>query len=127
DMFGAVVHANIVSMILQESYINSMADWAAIVMAFIFCLLNVAFFSRIMQRMRAWYDGLTKLIQVIEIFLLTILMVLVFHWFNFKVDMSITLAAIALAGDTLEVYDGVFKNAFVRLKRWFTKRGKRVL
>lgn len=127
DMFGAVVHANIISMILDESYINSMADWAEVVMAFVFCLLNVAFFARIMERLRAWYDGLTKLIQVIEIFLLTVLMVLVFHWFSFKVDMGITLAVIALAGDTLEVYEGVFKNAFTRLKRWFTIKGKRVL
>src|SRR5690606_19350313 len=127
DMFGVVVHANIVSMILHETYINSMAGGGEIVMAFIFCLLNMMLFARIMERLPLWYDGLTKLIQVIEILLLTVIMVLVFHWFSYKDDMGITLAAIALAGDTLEVYDGVFKNAFLRFKRWFTKRGIRVL
>lgn len=127
DMFGVVVHANIVSMILHETYINSMAGWGEIVMAFIFCLLNMMLFAGIMERLPLWYDGLTKLIQVIEILLLTVIMVLVFHWFSYKADMGITLAAIALAGDTLEVYDGVFKNAFLRFKRWFTKRGIRVL
>lgn len=127
DMFGVVVHANIVSMILHETYINSMAGWGEVVMAIIFCMLNVVLFARIMERLPLWYDGLTKLIQVIEILLLTVLMVQVFHWFSYKMDMGITLAVIALAGDTLEVYDGVIKNAFLRLKRWFTKTGKRVL
>jgi len=127
DMFGVVVHANIVSMILHEDYINSMPDWGEVMMAFVFCLLNVVLFARIMNRLPDWYDGITKLIQVIEIFLLTVLMVFVFRWFGFKMDMGITLAAIALAGDTLEVYEGAFKNAFLRLKRWFTRKGKRVL
>src|SRR5690606_41142445 len=108
-------------MILHENYINSMADWGEVVMALIFCLLNVALFVRIMERLPLWYDGLTKLIQVIEIFLLTVLMVLVFHWFSYKMDMGITLAVIALAGDTLEVYAGVFKNAFMRLDRKSTR------
>ncbi|HEX7014043.1 MAG TPA: CHASE2 domain-containing protein [Cyclobacteriaceae bacterium] len=117
DMFGVVVHANIVSMILHGEYINSMPEWGEITMAFLFCLLNVAFFLRIMHRMPDWYDGITKLIQVVEIFLLTVVMVLAFYWFNLKMDMAITLAVIALAGDTLEVYAGVVKNGFIRLKR----------
>ena len=117
DMFGVVVHANIVSMILHGEYINSMPGWGEMVMAFAFCLLNVALFLKIMHRMPDWYDGITKLIQVIEIFFLTVLMVLVFHWFNLKTDMGITIAVIALAGDTLEVYAGMIKNGFVRLKR----------
>lgn len=116
DMFGVVIHANIVSMILHGEYINSMPDWGEMVMAVVLCLLNVVLFLKIMHRIPAWYDGVTKLIQVIEIFLLTVLMVLVFYWFNLKIDMGITLAAIALAGDTLEVYAGVMKNSFRRLR-----------
>lgn len=127
DMFGAVVHANIVSMILHEDYINSMPDWGEYVLAFIICFINVAFFTRVSRRLPDWYDGITKLIQVVEILLLSVLMVLFFHWFSFKIDMAITLAVVALAGDTLEVYEGVFKNGFLRLKRWFTKKRKKVL
>lgn len=117
DMFGVVVHANIVSMILNGEFINSVPNWGEMIMAVVICLINVVFFLKIMHRMPDWYDGITKLIQVIEIFLLTVLMMLVFHWFRLKVDMGITLAAIALASDTLEVYAGVVKNGFIRLKR----------
>jgi CHASE2 domain-containing sensor protein len=127
DMFGAVVHANIVSMILHENYINSMPDWGEMLMAFIICFANVALFTKVLRGLPDWYDGITKLIQVVEILLLTVLMVLVFHWFSFKMDMAITLAVVALAGDTLEVYEGVVKNTFLRLKKWFTKKQKKVL
>src|SRR5690606_13240589 len=82
DMFGVVIHANIVSMILHGEYINSMPDWGEILMGFVLCVLNMALFLKIMYRLPDWYDGITKLIQVIEIFLFTVLMVLVFHWFN---------------------------------------------
>src|SRR5690606_38575282 len=116
DMFGVVIHANIVSMIPHGEYINNMPDWGEIAVAFVLCVLNMALFLQIMNRLPDWYDGITKLNQVIEIFLFTVLMVLVFHWFNLKMDMGLTLAAIALAGDTLEVYAGVVKNAFIRLK-----------
>jgi len=117
DMFGVVIHANIVSMILHGEFINSVPNWGEMIMAVAICLLNVVLFLKIMHRMPNWYDGITKLIQVIEIFLFTVLMMLIFHWFRLKVDMGITLAAIALASDTLEVYAGVVKNAFIRLKR----------
>ena len=67
DMFGAVVHANIVSMILNEDYVEQMAEWQEVVMAIILCLLNVALFSLINTNLPLWYDGITKLLQLIQL------------------------------------------------------------
>lgn len=129
DMFGVVIHANVVSMILSEEYINEMAEWQEYAMAFIICLLNVALFSLIYHRLAEWYDGITKVIQVLELLLLTVLMVLIFHWYSFKFDITITLAAVALVGDTFEVFEGVVKNLFrkIRSMKWFTKTEQNVL
>lgn len=132
DMFGVVVHANIVSMILKEDYINKMAAWQEVAMAIILCLLNVALFSLIHIKLPDWYDGITKLLQVIELLLLTFLMVEVFDLYAFKLEITIALAAIALVGDAYEIYIGVVKNLVNRLKKGglkglFTKRKKKVL
>lgn len=132
DMFGVVVHANIVSMIMNEDYVNKMLKWQEIGMGVLLCILNVALFSLIHERLPDWYDGITKLLQVIELLLFTFLMVIIFDLYAFKLEITLTLAAIALVGDAYEVYIGVVKNFINRLKkrgfkRLLTKRSKKVL
>ncbi len=129
DMFGVVIHANIISMILNEDYLNSMADWQQYAMAFILCFFNMALFWLIYHNLPAWYDGITKTLQLIEMFALTVLMVQIFHWFSFKLDVTITLAAIAMAGDTFEIFEGVIKLSYLKLRGYFgfTKPSEEVL
>lgn len=119
DMYGAVVHANIISMILKEDYVNELNDKEGfgILVAIIICFLNVTLFSYIYKRIPRWYDGVTKLIQLMEIMLIIFLMVIVFSEYSFKLNLVITLAAIALAGDGLEVFYGVVKNIFNKESR----------
>ncbi|ELR70112.1 hypothetical protein C900_03797 [Fulvivirga imtechensis AK7] len=130
DMYGAVVHANIISMILKEDYVNELNDKEGfgILLAIIICFLNITLFSYIYHVLPPWYDGITKIIQLIEIMLIIFLMVIVFSEYSFKLNLVITLAAIALAGDGLEVYYGVVKNLFNKESRklLFTIRHKRV-
>ena len=132
DMFGVVVHANIVSMITNEDYVNKMEKWQEATMAIIICLLNVALFSLIHDKLPNWYDGITKSLQIVELLLFTVLMVMIFDLYAFKLDITITLAAIALVGDSYEIYIGVFKKLIYRLKnlrkaRLFTKKRDKVL
>lgn len=129
DMFGVVVHANIVSMILNRDYINKMAEWQEYLMAFLICFLNIALFSLVYKRLADWYDGITKLLQIVELLLFTVLMVFIFHWYSFKLDITITLAAVALVGDTFEIYEGAVKNGYrkIRRSRLFTKKRIEVL
>ena len=126
-MFGAIIHANIISMILHKDYINKMTPWLEVMMAIVLCLLNVALFSLIHIKLPEWYDGITKLIQIVELLLLTFLMVEIFDLYAFKLEITIGLAGIALVGDAYEVYIGVVKNLINRLRRLgfrglFTKR-----
>ncbi len=112
DMFGPVIHANIVSMILNRDYVDSFSSFTENLMGVILCFLNVLLFSLIYRKMGAWYDGTTKLIQVIEVLLILFLIIYVFSWKSFKLELTVGLFAIALAGDLLEVYYGVIKNLF---------------
>ena len=129
DMFGVVVHANIISMILREDYVEQMANWQEILMAVVLCLLNVALFSLINTKLPLYYDGITKLLQLIQLLLYSALMVFIFDWAAFKLSITLTLAAVALVGDIYEVYMSVIKNMFFKIKSSFslTRRGNDVL
>ena len=81
-MYGVVIHANIISMILNRDYLDQMKDSTAWILAVIVCFLNVVLFSWIYYTLPKWYDGVTKLIQLIEELLFTFIIILVFHFFN---------------------------------------------
>ncbi len=114
DMYGGVIHANIVSMILNEDYINALDDNIEIILAIILCFLNVALFSLIYRKLPRWYDGLTKLFQLLEIGFLIGLMLYLLDIYSYKIELGLALFAVALCGDGLEVYYGVVKNIFTR-------------
>lgn len=117
DMFGGVIHANIISSILNRDYVNYMSETTGIIVGILMCLINVIAFTYIYKRLPRWYDGITKLIQLMELGLVYALMIYVFNLFNFKLDLAVGMIAVALAGDSLEVYHGVVKNIFSRKGR----------
>ncbi|MDL5046405.1 CHASE2 domain-containing protein [Oscillatoria amoena NRMC-F 0135] len=123
DMYGVVVHANIVSMILEEDYIEVLPSWLEIAIAIVVCLLNVALFLIIMQRIPDWFDGISVAVQLFQIVLFSFLMIEFFNWFNFKINITWSLAVVAVVGTSFELYNGVLKTLFNKVKsRWFTSR-----
>jgi CHASE2 domain-containing sensor protein len=121
DMFGLVVHANIIAMILSEKYINQSSLWGEILIAFVICFLNVALFSSINSRWPIFYDGVSVIIQVIEIIICSLLVVFLFAWFNFKSTLGITMGALALVGPCFDMYSGLVKTGFDKLKLGYYK------
>lgn len=120
DMYGGVVHANIISMVLNRDYINNMSDYSGYVFAIILCFMNVALFSLVYKIIPKWYDGITKLFQLVELGVLVYGVIYILELYSFKAEIGVAMAAVALAGDSLEVYYGVVKNSF-------TKEGRKSL
>jgi hypothetical protein len=114
DMFGGVVHANCVSMILAGNYVDSMSDIWSYIWAVIILYINIVAFTFIYKVMPKWYDGLTKVIQLIEAFALFTLVMVVYNSFNYKLNMTATIIAVLIVGDALEIYFGVVKNLFTK-------------
>jgi CHASE2 domain-containing sensor protein len=123
DMFGLVIHANIVSMILNQDYVNELSDWEKYAIAFVVSLLTVALFITIDQNLPIWFDALQVIIQVVQILLFSALVVYMYVWFSFKLDIGITLAVSALVGPC---YD-IFKSIQNELIKRFTKPTAEVL
>lgn len=104
NMYGTVIHANIVSMILDEDYINSPSNALMNAINVIILFINVLVFSYFYHLIPQWYHGTTKLIQVIEIIALMYVMIYSFHYFNYDLQLGTAIFYVALVGDSLEVY-----------------------
>lgn len=129
DMFGLVVHANIISMILSEDYVEELANWQQYTIAFLIVLLNVALFFVINKKIPVWFDTLSLVIQLGQVVLCSFLMVQFFNWYNFKLNLTMTLACVALVGTCFELYNSLIKTvySYVKNSRLFTKRSPEVL
>jgi CHASE2 domain-containing sensor protein len=123
DMFGPVVHANIVSMILEEDYINTIDEWTKYLIAFIVCLLTVALFIWIDHNLPAWFDALSVTIQLVELLLISSFIIFAFASWNLKLDLTLAIAVSALVGPS---YD-IFKSFQNEINRRLTKRKEKVL
>ena len=118
DMFGPVVHANVVAMILNEDYIDEIPDWGKYTIAFLVCLFTVALFILIDQGLPQWFDAMSVMIQLIELLLISVFIIQAFTWWNLKLDLSIAIGVSALVGPS---YD-IFKSLQIELIRRLTKR-----
>jgi len=118
DMFGAVVHANIVAMILNEDYIDELAEWQQWIIAVIICFFTVSLFILIDTRLPMWFDTLSVTIQVVQILAISILIVYSFALWSFVLELPLTLAASALVGPCYDIYKG-FQN---QITVWLVKR-----
>lgn len=128
DMFGVVVHANIISMILNGDYINELAEWHKYLIAFVFCFFNIALFFYINDKYPVWFDSVSLVIQVVQILLLMALTVWIFAHWTFKLDLTIAIVTIALAGPVFAFYDNVLTTSVRNLKnKRLTKRKEEVL
>jgi CHASE2 domain-containing sensor protein len=118
DMYGGVGHANIISMILADEPIDEMPEWFDYVVAVLLCYVNVIIFSAInfSARFDIWYGVLTKVIQVAEALFITYLIVFFFANYRLKLDFSLTITTILLAGDVLEIYYHLFLTLFEKAK-----------
>jgi CHASE2 domain-containing sensor protein len=123
DMFGPVVHANAVVMILNEDYIDEIPLWGQVTIAILICFLTVALFIVIDTRLPMWFDALSVIIQIIELLLISSLIITAFVAWSLKLELSIAIGVSALVGPC---YD-IFKSAKGELERRLTKRRERVL
>ncbi len=123
DMFGPVVHSNVVAMILNEDYVDVLSDWQKILIAIIVCFLTVALFMVIDDRLPIWYDALSVIIQLFLIAILMLVIVYMFAGYSIKLELDLTIAIIALVGPC---YD-IFKSVQSEINKQLTKRRQRVL
>lgn len=114
DMYGVVIHANIISMILDEKYINEMPPFVGVLFAIIVCYLNMALFVFILKKKRLapWYGGISKGIQLLEVVILAFLTVTLFGGYLYKADTTLAMLAILVSGDLAEIYMDILGNVF---------------
>jgi len=121
DMYGVVIHANVLSMIMERTYIDAMPFWLSMVVGFAVLVLNVVLFTFIYTHAENWYDTLAILLQLSQSLLILWLTIAVFDAFRYKLALTPALVGVALVGTVHDLYQDSLKKiiltAWARIRR----------
>ena len=117
DMYGAVIQANIISMILNKRYINTMPEWISILIAIILTYVSAFVMFNVKKKYKDWFGVLAKL-YILSISLLNLFLgVMVFHHFSYRINLTLALAVIVLTGTIIAMYRIYVVNIFSSLEK----------
>lgn len=115
DMYGVVVHANVISMILDEDYFNTMttiSDWFPNIALFILVYFNMMFLNYIRINYVKFYEPANLVLMFGEMLAIFVIVLYVFYNFHFELkmqDKNTPFYAILLSGTLFETYHGSLK------------------
>jgi CHASE2 domain-containing sensor protein len=105
DMNGIVVHANIISMVLDDNYIKKVPLWANFLIAVLVCWLFMSFFIRYYLESHIWFHLVAKIVQVFSAILFIWLGIIIFERYRLKVDLKLSIIVIIMAVDVIYFYE----------------------
>ncbi len=116
DMFGMVIHANIISMILQEKYIFEFPKWLTRILEVMFCYFNVILIRKTYRKFPEPFHGITRALQIFEFILVFLLISVLFHYFNIRIAFDTGILALVLTYDFVMIYESMIRKRLPFLK-----------
>lgn len=105
DMNGIVIHANILSMVLDDNYVKKLPSWVNLLIAVLICWLFMSFFIRYYLESHIWFHLIAKIAQVASAIFFVWLGIYLFDQYRLKVDMKMSLIVIVMAVDVIYFYE----------------------
>ena len=126
DMYGVVVHANIISMIMEEDFINTVPEWISITLLILIIYSLMSLFTIIREKFENWFEP-TSVMMIFAAIVLTFLAeLLLFHYFLIELNLRAAFFALSLSGISYEAYNDSLKPIFIdlykRIKNKFSKK-----
>ncbi len=123
DMYGTIIQANIISMILNNNYIDTMPFTLKVVITVFIVYLNMVIFTFIIIKNKKWYEIFSLIIFVIESIGLLFLSIISFVYFRYDIDFTLTIFAIALSILTFEMYNSSLRPLTIKLYYKYFHKG----
>jgi CHASE2 domain-containing sensor protein len=115
-MYGVVIHANIISMILNKNYIGIMPQWMSILLALILSYISAYIIFNLKIKYKDWFSAFSKLYILIISLLNLFIGVMVLHHFNYRINLTLALAVVVLTGTIVEIYQSYVSKIFPSLE-----------
>jgi len=114
DKYGVEIHANIISMVLGQNYINESPKWITYLIAFIVCMLHMYAFIFLFVHKHKWFHLGAKTIQLLSFALIVFVSLIVYGFLNVKLEPGYIVIGVLLSCDALYFYEAFVAYAHNR-------------
>ncbi|GIV54010.1 MAG: hypothetical protein KatS3mg039_0528 [Candidatus Kapaibacterium sp.] len=104
DMYGAVIHANIISQLLNHRSIHQVGQPIILAVAVLLCWCNIGLLSSWHRKLPLLYDGLALVMVVGQSLVVLFLTVYLYHQFTLRMPTTVLLMSVALTPTIHELY-----------------------
>jgi len=104
DMYGVMLHANIVAMILNEDYIDNQSALNSLTVNFWICLLHISILLMVRHYKPTYFDVYATIIIIAQIALISFLRRELFYLYNYRLFFDSSIASLAIAGVAINIY-----------------------
>lgn len=109
DMYGMVIHANILRMALDKDYIYSLPTWLNWILAFFLSLIFLPLFVKWYVHKPVWFHLFALFMQLLISIFFVYLTIQLYASANIKIESSVLLIAVLLLVDFILFYDHFVK------------------
>jgi len=123
DMNGLVIHANILSMLLDKTFIKKVPAVLNWTVTLLIAWLHMALFMKYYLEDHIWFHLVAKLAQVVSAIFFVYLSLVLYHSFSLKLDMKLAIIIIILAIDVIYFYEAfaIWMNKKIGFKTVFNQ------
>jgi hypothetical protein len=125
DMYGVVIHTNIIRMILERNFIRVVPTWLVIILSFLILWFILPLMCGLFFKGDVWFNTAGTLLQLGGSILVVFFCVLIYRHFNTKSDPGFLLTCLVLLPTFINLYEALliflrykikipFQSAFLR-------------
>ena len=122
DMYRTQIYANILAMMLEDTYYTEISDEIVVVIAVLLVYINLLLFSFITYKNSKLYEISNIVIFIGESLLLFYLTYILYHQYRVALDLTLVLFAIVISIFVYEGYHESLKPIVLQLYRKFKRR-----
>lgn len=105
DMNGVVIHANIISMLLRNNFIEEMNFFWEVLFSFLLVFINVIIIRQIQAKYGAWNDTITNIFLVLQSILYLFIILFVFNEYKYKISILSAQTGIFIITIAIDIYE----------------------
>ena len=114
DMFGVVIHANILHMILSGSYVSQLPAWLETGCGLLLVFGVVALFLVLRGRYLSSYNLFSRVVQMLAIIAMVFVGVVALRYFDVRVNMAFGAICVAVSAEVLQFYEYCCRSLYGR-------------
>lgn len=119
DMYGTVIHANILRMVLENDYIRVIPAWLTAIISFLVIWLILPLICGLFFKGDLWFNSVGTLLQLLGGVVIVFITLISYSNFQLKIDPGLILACLVLLPTFINLYEVLLNFLRHKLKLRF--------